>query len=104
MQPLARVRPLTVPSSGCSWFDELVPDSVDQAITTTAAEPLWRRAVMVLARAQPGGNPSGLIYGMIVASVVITAQLHYDVGLTRVVTVTSLTVIVYWLTHVYCHQ
>jgi hypothetical protein len=59
--------------------------------------------VLWLARLQPSGNPSGIVYGMIVASVVITAEVHYKAPRAQVIAATALTVGVYWLTHVYCH-
>jgi hypothetical protein len=63
----------------------------------------WRRIVLAISRLQPSGNPSGLVYGMIVASVVITAEVNYKPGVAVVLGATALTVGVYWLTHVYCH-
>ncbi|GAA4360824.1 hypothetical protein GCM10023145_36620 [Angustibacter luteus] len=75
------------------------PSAQDQAVTT----PRWRRAVIRLASLQPRGNPSGLVYGMIVASVVVTAEVHYEASHVQVVVATAATVVVYWLTHVYCH-
>ena len=74
------------------------PDLVD-----VGQLPRWRRLVLRVARLQPRGNPSGLVYGMIVASVVITAEVHYNASRSTVLLATALTVVVYWLTHVYCH-
>ncbi|WP_426565233.1 hypothetical protein ACPPVT_02745 [Angustibacter sp. McL0619] len=79
------------------------------AETSTHEEPVaastsrWRRVVLRLGRLQPHGNPSGLVYGMIVASVVITASTQYENSYPYIIGATALTVAVYWLTHVYCH-
>jgi hypothetical protein len=65
--------------------------------------PTWRRVVLALGRLEPSADASGLVYGLIVASVVITAQAHYDASYPAVISVTAATVTVYWLTHAYCH-
>ena len=68
------------------------------------AEPVrWRRAALAVGRLEPSTDPDGLIYGMIVATVVIVAQSRYDVSFRRVFVTTAATAVVYWLAHVYCH-
>ena len=76
-------------------FNERVKEPSEAAQVVPAEPARWRRAVLVLGGLEPTADPDGLIYGMIVATVVIVAQSRYDVSLRRFLVTTAATAVVY---------
>jgi len=63
--------------------------------TGVAGRPLWSRRLARLA-----ANPSGAIYGTIVATSVVAAGAH-DTSPGKLALATAMTVLVFWLAHIY---
>jgi hypothetical protein len=64
--------------------------------TVTKAGGYWKRRLARLAK-----NPSGAIYGTIVATALIAATGGHDADTARIAVTVLLTLLVFWLAHVY---